>query len=82
MMIRAAIIVARSTTDTIDGAPNTQTPSQAEHGLGGRIAFWGAKARKSPKRNMAMELHILIVQRARDFPGRTCEQAEVFICME
>ena len=58
------------------------TPSRGDHGLGGRIAFWVAKARKSPKLNMAMELHILIVQRMRDFPGRTYEQGEVFICME
>jgi len=35
----AAIIAARPTTGTFDGAPNIQTPSQAEHGLGGRFTF-------------------------------------------
>ncbi len=30
----AAIIAARPTTGTFDGATHIQTPSQAEHGLG------------------------------------------------
>ncbi len=28
---------------TIEGAPSTQTPSQAEHGLGGRFALKATK---------------------------------------
>ena len=31
----AAIIAARPTSGTFDGAPNIQTPSRAEYGLGG-----------------------------------------------
>ena len=42
-MKMAVIIAAGSTTDTIDGAPNIQTPSQVEHDLGGRFALKATK---------------------------------------
>jgi len=34
-----AIKALQPTTGTIDGAPNIQTPSWAEHGPGGRFLF-------------------------------------------
>ncbi len=40
-MKRAAIIAARFTTDTIDGAPTIQTPSRAEHGPEGVLLLDG-----------------------------------------
>jgi hypothetical protein len=51
MMKMAVIIAAGSTTDTIDGATQIQTPSRAEHGLGGRFAF--GKLRKKLSGNPA-----------------------------
>ena len=38
-MKRAAIIVAKSTSDTTEGATLIQTPSQAEHGLESSFIF-------------------------------------------